>query len=114
MLLYNFGMGIIVYFEPELFYFLLFLFFFLYGAIGVLPQKDNMLRILFMFELIILLISFMFLLESLVFNDIYGHIAVMYLLTIAAVEAAVGLALIYSFYRVYGGIKLNDLDKIKG
>lgn len=107
-------MGIILYFDSDLFFLLLFLFFFLYGALGILPQKDNMLRILFMFELIILISSFMFLIISLHFNDIYGHISVMYLLTIAAVEASVGLAIIYSFYRVYGAIRLNVLDKIKG
>ena len=93
---------------------LVFFYFFIYGSIGFLPQKNNILRILFFFEMLILVISFMFLVITLHYNDIYGHIVVMYLLTIAAVEAAVGLALIYFYYRTFGSIKLQSLSRIKG
>src|SRR3569623_1023419 len=69
---------------------------------------------LFFFEMLILVISFLFLIITLHYNDIYGHLVVMYLLTIAAVEAAVGLALLYLYYRAFGSIRLQSLSKIKG
>lgn len=93
---------------------MIFFYFFIYGSIGFLPQKNNILRILFFFEMLILVISFMFIIITLHYNDLYGQLVVMYLLTIAAVEAAVGLALIYLYYRAFGSIKLQTVSKIKG
>jgi len=107
-------MIILIDYDFSLMLLMFFFYFFIYGAIGFLPQKNNILRILFFFEMLILIISFMFLITTLHYNDIYGHLVVMYLLTIAAVEAAVGLALIYIYYRTYGTIKLQSLSRIKG
>jgi len=56
----------------------------------------------------------MFLIVGYHFDDIYGNIVVLYLLTIAAVEASVGLALIYNYYRLWRTVKINSLSKIKG
>lgn len=107
-------MTILVDYDYILMMLMIFFYFFIYGSIGFLPQKNNMLRILFFFEMLILVISFMFLITSLHFNDIYGNLVVMYLLTIAAVEAAVGLALLYLYYRTFGSIRIQSLSKIKG
>lgn len=107
-------MDVLSLFDIVLFKGLIYCFFFIYGALALLPEKNNILRILFMFEMLILIISCMFLLINLHYMDIYGQIAVMYLLTIAAVEAAIGLALIYVYYRRYGTIRLESLEKIKG
>jgi NADH-quinone oxidoreductase subunit K len=75
---------------------------------------ENILRILFLLETIILLASFLFLIIGLHYGDLYGQIVVLHLLTIAAVEAAIGLALIYSYYRLWRTIKLGSISKIKG
>jgi NADH-quinone oxidoreductase subunit K len=89
-------------------------FVFVYFTICFSPIVNNILRILFLLEIIILLSSFLFLIIGLHYNDIYGNIVVLYLLTIAAVEAAIGLALIYSYYRLWRTVKLSTLSKIKG
>jgi NADH-quinone oxidoreductase subunit K len=107
-------MPILIEYEFLLILLMFFFYFFIYGSIGFLPQKNNILRILFFFEMLILVISFLFLIITLHYNDIYGHLVVMYLLTIAAVEAAVGLALLYLYYRAFGSIRLQSLSKIKG
>lgn len=100
-----------------LFYFFLFLngvFIFLYYTIGISYVRNNVLRILFLFEILILICSFMFLIVGHHYNDIYGNIVVLYLLTIAAVEASIGLALIYSYYRLWRTVKIGSFSKIKG
>src|SRR3569623_1595509 len=107
-------MPILIEYEFLLILIMFFFYFFIYGSIGFLKQKNNFLRILFFFEMLIFVISFMFLIITLHYNDIYGHLVVMYLLTIAAVEAAVGLALLYLYYRAFGSIRLQSLSKIKG
>jgi len=89
-------------------------FIFLYYTIGTSYVRNNILRILFLFEILILIFSFMFLIVGYHFDDIYGNIVVLYLLTIAAVEASVGLALIYNYYRLWRTVKINSLSKIKG
>jgi|NOAtaT_7_FD_contig_123_34352_length_1969_multi_4_in_0_out_2_2 NADH-quinone oxidoreductase subunit K len=76
--------------------------------------NQNILRILFLLEIIILLASFIFLIIGLHYGDIYGQLVVLHLLTIAAVEAAIGLALIYSYYRLWRTVKIGTLSKIKG
>jgi NADH-quinone oxidoreductase subunit K len=100
--------------ELELFIFLNFVFMFLYYTICVSYVRNNILRVLFLFEILILIFSFMFLLIGFHYNDIYSHVVVIYLLSIAAVEASIGLALIYSYYRLWRTVKISSLSKIKG
>lgn len=90
------------------------LFLFVIYHIAFSYVTKNILRILFLLEIIILLSSFIFLIIGMHYGDIYGQIVVLHLLTIAAVEAAVGLALIYSYYRLWRTIKIGSLSKIKG
>lgn len=90
------------------------LFMFVIYNISFSYVTNNILRILFLLEIIILLSSFIFLIIGMHFGDIYGQIVVLHLLTIAAVEAAVGLALIYSYYRLWRTVKISALSKIKG
>jgi NADH-quinone oxidoreductase subunit K len=98
-----------------IFLYLIFMFIFIYGVISFsLVTQNNILKLLFLFELIILIISGMFLIVGDHYLDIYGQIVVLYLLTIAAVEASIGLAIIYVYYRLWSTIKLDKISKIKG
>lgn len=90
------------------------LFLFVIYHIAFSYVTKNILRILFLLEIIILLSSFIFLIVGMHYGDIYGQIVVLHLLTIAAVEAAIGLALIYSYYRLWRTVKIGSLSKIKG
>jgi NADH-quinone oxidoreductase subunit K len=92
----------------------LFFYIFLIAMLGFSFIRLNILRILFNFELIALILAFLFLIVGLNYNDIYSHIVVLYILTIAAVEAAIGLALVYVYYRIWRTVKLFDINKLKG
>jgi NADH-quinone oxidoreductase subunit K len=74
----------------------------------------NLLRLLFSFELLILLFSSSFLFIGILYGDMYSQVIVLGLLTIAAVEASIGLALLYIHYRLWFNIKLEFLNKLKG
>lgn len=100
--------------QLELFLLLNFIFIFVYATICFSYVRNNILRLLFLLEILILVSSFMFLLIGFHYNDIYGSIVVLYLLTIAAVEASIGLALIYTYYRLWRTVKISSLSKIKG
>ena len=86
----------------------------IYYILGFSYTRSNILRILFLFEILFLLFSFLFLIISVHYSDIYGQVVVLYLLTIAAVEAAIGLALIYIYYKLWRTVKLSTFSKIKG
>jgi NADH-quinone oxidoreductase subunit K len=100
--------------DSSLYIILNILFLFVIYHIAFSYVTKNILRILFLLEIIILLSSFIFLIIGMHYGDIYGQIVVLHLLTIAAVEAAVGLALIYSYYRLWRTVKIGSLSKIKG
>lgn len=101
-------------FDTWIFLLLLFLFFFVFYHLLFSNITNNILRILFLIEILMLLGSFLFLIAGLHYDDMYGQVVVLFLLTIAAVEAAVGLALIYSYYRLWHTVKLSKISKIKG
>jgi len=88
--------------------------FFIYFAIAFSYTRDNILRLLFLFEILSLIFSFLFLIISLHYFDLYGQIVVLYILTIAAVEASIGLAMIYVYYKLWRTVKIASLKKIRG
>lgn len=99
------------------FYIILFclsFFFLIYYVITVLNISENILKVLFLFEILILLTSFLFLVIGLHYNDIYGQIVVIFLLTVAAVEASLGLALIYVYYKHWRTVRLSNIKYLKG
>tara|TARA_B110000438_G_C15420567_1_gene481670 strand:- start:44 stop:355 length:312 start_codon:yes stop_codon:yes gene_type:complete len=84
------------------------------GVIGVFLNRKNVIIILMSIELILLavninLVSFSVYLESLV-----GQIFTMFILTVAAAEAAVGLAIIVVYYKNKGSINVEQISSLKG
>jgi NADH-quinone oxidoreductase subunit K len=65
-------------------------------------------------ELILLSVNLLFILFSLYLDDISGQIFSLYILTIAAAESAIGLALIVIYYRLRGIISIDYISTIKG
>ena len=86
---------------------------FFIGLIGVILNRRNILIILMCIELLLLSLSMNFILFSVYLDDLYGQLFSFFILTIAAAESAIGLAIIIIYYRIRGSILVNDKFVIK-
>ena len=84
------------------------------GVIGIFLNRKNVIVILMSIELILLAVNINLVSFSIYLNDLTGQIFTMLILTIAAAEAAIGLAIIVIYYRNSGTIKVQEIDKLKG
>ena len=86
------------------------------GVLGIFLNKKNVIIILMSIELILLSININFVAFSSYLNDISGQVFSMFILTVAASEAAIGLAILVVFFRNKNSIAVEDinhkLDKI--
>ena len=83
------------------------------GVLGIFLNKKNLIIILMSIELILLSVNINFIAFSAYMNDISGQIFAMLTLTVAAAEAAIGLAIIVIYYRNSGTIRVEEIDKLK-
>lgn len=91
----------------------LFLFILSFGALVL--NRNNILISLLAFELMLLSANLNFLTFSYSFYDVYGKIFSIFILTVAASESAIGLALLIVFYRLFGTIEItNKTTLLKG
>ena len=84
------------------------------GVLGIFLNKKNMIIILMSIELILLSVNINFIAFSAYINDISGQIFAMLTLTVAAAEAAIGLAILVVFFRNLGSIEVNKINQLKG
>ena len=84
------------------------------GVIGIFLNRKNIIVILMSIELILLAVNINLISFSIFSGDIVGQIFTMLILTIAAAEAAIGLAIIVIFYRNRGSIRVEDIHEMKG
>ena len=84
------------------------------GIIGIFLNRKNIIVILMSVELILLAVNINLISFSIFSGDILGQIFTMLILTIAAAEAAIGLAIIVVFYRNRGSIRVEDIHEMKG
>nr|YP_009485469.1 NADH dehydrogenase subunit 4L [Halamphora coffeaeformis]AVR57533.1 NADH dehydrogenase subunit 4L [Halamphora coffeaeformis] len=84
---------------------------FFIGLFGVILNRKNVLTILMSLELLLLGINLNFAALSVYLDDVVGHIFVLFILTIAAAESAIGLAIITIFYRLKNSIELKPIKK---
>mgnify|MGYP003326363493 CR=1 FL=1 len=87
---------------------------FLIGIAGIFLNRKNIIVILMSIELILLSVNINLISFSVFLNDISGQIFAMLTLTVAAAEAAIGLAILVVFYRNLGSIEVNKINKLKG
>jgi NADH-quinone oxidoreductase subunit K len=90
------------------------LFIFLIGVFGILFNRRNILIVLMCIELILLGVNLNFILFSIYLDDIYGQLFSLFILTVAAAESAVGLAILILYYRIKGNISINQSAIFKG
>jgi NADH-quinone oxidoreductase subunit K len=87
---------------------------FLVGLWGVVVIRNNMLSLLVAVELMLFGVSFSFIFFSLFFDDLLGQIFAFFILTIAASESAVGLAILVFYYRLRGLLNIDFINTLKG
>ena len=84
------------------------------GTLGIFLNRKNVIVILMSIELILLAVNINLVSFSIYLQDISGQIFTMLILTVAAAEAAIGLAIIVSYYRNKGSIRVEEIDEMKG
>ena len=81
---------------------------------GIFLKRKNVIVILMSIELILLAVNINLVSFSVFLNDLTGQIFTLFILTVAAAEAAIGLAIIVVYYRNSGTIRVEEIDKLKG
>ena len=84
------------------------------GVLGIFLNKKNVIIILMSIELILLAVNINFISFSSFSGDISGQVFAMLTLTIAAAEAAIGLAILVVFFRNLGSISVEEINNLKG
>jgi NADH-quinone oxidoreductase subunit K len=84
------------------------------GVIGIFLNRKNVIIILMSIELILLAVNNNLVSFSIFSQDLTGQIFTMFILTVAAAEAAIGLAIIVAYYRNKGSIRIEDISSLKG
>ena len=84
------------------------------GVLGIFINRKNIIVILMSVELILLAVNINFVAFSSFLGDLVGQIFAMLILTVAAAEAAIGLAILVAFFRNRGSIAVEDVNMMKG
>ena len=84
------------------------------GVLGIFVNRRNIIVILMSIELLLLAVNINLVAFSVYLHDVVGQIFAMFVLTVAAAEAAVGLAILVTFFRNRGDISVDDADLLKG
>ena len=87
---------------------------FTFGIFGIFLNRKNVIVILMSVELILLAVNLNLVAFSMHLNDIVGQVFALLVLTVAAAEAAIGLAILVVFYRNRGSIAVEDVNMMKG
>ena len=84
------------------------------GIFGIFLNRKNVIVILMSIELILLAVNINFVAFSTHIGDLMGQVFAMLVLTVAAAEAAIGLAILMVYYRNRGSIAVEDINLMKG
>ena len=84
------------------------------GVVGIFLNRKNIIVILMSIELILLAVNINLVSFSIFLNNLIGQVFTLFILTVAAAEAAIGLAIIVVYYRNAGTISVEEINKLKG
>ena len=84
------------------------------GIVGVFMNRKNIIIILMSIELILLAVNINLVSFSIYLQNLVGQVFAMFVLTVAAAEAAVGLAIIVIYYKNKGSINVEQINSLKG
>ena len=84
------------------------------GVLGVVANRKNLIVMLMAIELILLSVNLNLVAFSAYLHDLVGQVFAMFVLTVAAGEAAIGLAILVIYFRSRGTIAVDDVNRMKG
>jgi NADH-quinone oxidoreductase subunit K len=87
---------------------------FVMGVLGIFLNRKNVIIILMAIELILLAVNINLVAFSAYLHDLVGQVFAMFVLTVAAGEAAIGLAILVIYFRNRGTIAVDDVDRLRG
>jgi len=87
---------------------------FVLGVLGIFLNRKNIIIILMSVELILLAVNINFVAFSAYLGDLVGQVFALFVLTVAAAEAAIGLAILVVYFRNRGTIAVEDVNQMKG
>ncbi|WP_262695090.1 NADH-quinone oxidoreductase subunit NuoK [Kordiimonas aquimaris] len=87
---------------------------FVFGIFGIFLNRKNVIIILMSVELMLLAVNINLVAFSTFLGDMVGQVFAMFILTVAAAEAAIGLAILVVYFRSRGSIAVEDINQMKG
>jgi NADH-quinone oxidoreductase subunit K len=87
---------------------------FVIGVCGIILNQKNVITILMSVELMLLAVNINFAAFSVYHNNLAGQVFAIFVLTVAAAEAAIGLAILVVFARNRGSIEVSEISELKG
>ena len=84
------------------------------GVFGIFLNRKNVIIVLMSLELILAAVNINFVAFSVFLGDLVGQVFTMFILTIAAAEASIGLAILVCFYRLRSSILVDEANTMKG
>lgn len=87
---------------------------FIIGTVGLVINRKSIITILMSVELMLLAVNINFVAFSSFLGDLVGQVFTLFILTVAAAEAAIGLAILVVFYRNRATIHVEDINELKG
>ncbi|QJR16074.1 NADH-quinone oxidoreductase subunit NuoK [Usitatibacter palustris] len=84
------------------------------GVVGIFLNRKNLIVLLMAIELMLLAVNMNFVAFSYFLNDLSGQVFVFFILTVAAAESAIGLAILVVLFRNLRSINVDDLGSLKG
>ncbi len=84
------------------------------GVFGIFVNRRNVIIILMSIELILLAVNINLVAFSVFLHDVIGQVFALFVLTVAAAEAAIGLAILVVYFRNRGTIRVEDINMMKG
>jgi len=97
-----------------IFFLILSIILFLISIWGIFLTRKNIIVILISIELMLLSINLNFIIFSILLDDLIGQLYALIILTIAAAESAIGLAILVVYHRLRGNINIDSINMIKG
>lgn len=91
-------------------YFIINFFLFCLGLFGIILNRQNIIIILMSIELLLLAVNLNFIYFSIFLDDVVGQVFSLLILTVAAAESAIGLAIIILFFKLYGNISIYKIN----
>ena len=87
---------------------------FFIGFFGIALNRRNVLLVLLCIEIMLLAVNLNFIIYSTFLDDFFGQLFALYVLSVAAAESAIGLALLVVYYRVQGNLSINSVNLLHG